>query len=245
MHETHTPISLKPSSKLNNFVMPKSKIHIVEDQQLTSITLRKILEDLEYEVHGLSTHYHEALEYFKHHRPDLVLIDIYLQGEKTGIELAHTLNNEWHIPFIFITSHADKATIEAAKHTKPLGFIVKPFESKEIYATVEMALKWAEDSTEKSIFVPDGAGKSRIPLNELLYAQAEGNYTYIITPHKRYVLRKGLKDVAQLLLPHKQFVRIHKSFLINKEAVLSKNGQKIHLQNGTEIPIGRAYAHQL
>jgi DNA-binding LytR/AlgR family response regulator len=220
-------------------------IHIVEDQQMTIKTLQKTLEDLGYQVTGYTSTYEQTLQILQESKPDLILIDIYLSGDKTGIDLANTLNHQWKIPFVFITSHADKDTIEAAKRTKPYGYIVKPFDSKDIYATVEMAVRLAEDQPLGSIYIPLGKHKTRIAIEDFIYAHAEGNYTTFVTKSKRIVLRKGLKEVSESILHFKKFVRIHRSFLVNTDAIQSRNGHLLHMNNNETIPVGRAFAHNI
>ena len=224
-----------------NLVEPK-KIHIVEDQPITTLAIRKILEDLGYQIAGISTNYEESLAILRKGKPDLILIDIYLQGKKTGIDLAHKINADFKVPFIFITSHADQITIQSAKTTKPFGYIVKPFESKAIFASIEMALSLADTEENDILFIPDGKYKIRVSVGDLLYAQADGNYTTFITTQKKIILRKGLKEVSETILNHRKFVRIHKSYLVNTDAITSRNGSFIFLRNGDFIPLGRTYA---
>lgn len=223
--------------------MKRKKIHIVEDQLIITMDLEYMLEELGYLVCGVSTNYEDAVRGIKTYQPDLVLIDIILAGDKTGIDLAHEINKNFPLPFIFLTSHADRSTIEAAKATRPAGYIVKPFSRNDVYASIEIAFNHIEAQEDsQSIFLPEGKQKTKIPLNEMIYAHAEGNYTTIITTHRKIVLRKGLKEVAETILNHKKFVRIHKSYLINKDAIRSRNAYNVLLNNGDNIPLGRAYA---
>ncbi|WP_257670303.1 response regulator [Parapedobacter tibetensis] len=115
------------------------RIYIVEDQMIITLDLQHMLEDLGYEVCGISPSYHETLNNIEVVKPDLILLDIFLQGDKTGIDLAHVLNQNYHIPFIFLTSHTDDQTVKIAKETQPRGYLVKPFKLNELYAAIEMA----------------------------------------------------------------------------------------------------------
>ncbi len=114
-------------------------IYIVEDQMIITLDLRHMLEDLGYKVSGIAASYREALANITLVKPDLILLDILLQGDETGIDLAHALNRSCHIPFIFLTSHADQYTVNTAKATRPLGYLVKPFKADDLYTTIEMA----------------------------------------------------------------------------------------------------------
>ncbi len=115
------------------------RIYIVEDQMIITLDLQYMLEDLGYSVCGISASYNEALSNIEIARPDLILLDILLQGEKTGIDLANTLNRDYQIPFIFLTSHADYQTVKTAKNTRPLGYLVKPFKMDDLYHAIETA----------------------------------------------------------------------------------------------------------
>lgn len=226
--------------------MNKKKILIVEDQLIITMDLEYMLEELGYEVCGISTSYEDAVAAIKSGRPDLVLVDIILSGEKTGIDLAHEINRAYHIPFIFLTSHADRSTIEAAKSTKPAGYIVKPFNRNDVYASIEIAFNNIETRDEdNNIFLPNGKHKTKIPMDEMIYAHAEGNYTTFITTKSKIVLRKCLKEVSETILSNKKFIRIHKSYLINKDAIRARSASNILLINGENLPLGRAYAGAL
>ncbi len=226
--------------------MKRKKIHIVEDQMIITMDLEYMLEELGYQVCGVSASYEDALVDIKREQPDLVLIDIILSSEKTGIDLAHELNNSYPIPFIFLTSHADRNTIEAAKATKPCGYIVKPFNRNDVYASIEMAFNFVKISEDnQSIFLPDGKHKTKIAVSDMIYAHAEGNYTAFITTSKKIVLRKCLKEVSETILNNKKFIRIHKSYLINIDAIRARSASNILLNNGENVPLGRAYARYL
>ncbi|RQP14209.1 response regulator [Parapedobacter defluvii] len=223
--------------------MRRKKILIVEDQLIITMDLEYMLEELGYQVCGISTTYEDAIAAIDSSQPDLILIDIILSGEKTGIDLAHEINRTYHMPFIFLTSHADRSTIEAAKSTKPAGYIVKPFNRNDVYASIEIAFNHAETKEEdQNIFLPDGKHKTKIPVDEMLYAHAEGNYTTFITTSRKIVLRKCLKEVSETILNNKKFIRIHKSYLINKDAIRARSASNILLNNGENLPLGRAYA---
>jgi len=226
--------------------MKKKKILIVEDQLIITMDLEYMLEELGYGVCGICTNYDDAVSAIRTTKPDLILVDIILYGEKTGIDLAHEINNTYHTPFIFLTSHADRSTIEAAKSTNPAGYIVKPFNRNDVYAAIEIALNHVESREEsQSIFLPDGKHKTKISMDDMIYAHAEGNYTAFITTNKKIVLRKCLKEVAETILNNKKFVRIHKSYLINKDAIQARSASNILLNNGENLPLGRAYVGSL
>ena len=121
------------------------KILIVEDEFVIAHDLRNILRNLGYEVVGIALSEAKALPMLQQDPPDIVLLDIQLKGEKTGIDIAHVLNEQYQIPFIFVTSFSDEHTIAMVKETNPFGYILKPFKKKQIYAALEIGLARAEN----------------------------------------------------------------------------------------------------
>ena len=123
-----------------------ARILIVEDERITGEDLRDILTDLGYEVVDLVSSGPEALQIAEEQKPDLALMDIRIKGDMDGTEAARHLRSRHNIPVIYLTAHADTATLERAKVAQPLGYITKPFQEAELHANIEMALfKHAED----------------------------------------------------------------------------------------------------
>ncbi|MBC7185640.1 MAG: PAS domain S-box protein [Calditrichaeota bacterium] len=118
----------------------REKILIVEDESLVAADLARLLEKLGYQVTGRVASGKAALASVEQERPDLVLMDIGLRGELDGIQTAEQLARCYGIPVVFLTAHSDDATLERAKQAQPFGFVLKPFDEREVRATVEMAL---------------------------------------------------------------------------------------------------------
>jgi two-component system, NtrC family, response regulator HydG len=116
----------------------KKKILIVEDQFIEANNLQMILEKSGYHVTGIARSVPVALEIIDMEMPDLVLLDIFLQGNLTGIDLAKKLN-EKRIGFVYLSANSNQKTLDAAKVTKPYGFLVKPFRQKDILVTLDIA----------------------------------------------------------------------------------------------------------
>lgn len=120
--------------------MSKAGILIVEDSVIVAVHLRKTLENEGYEVIGTESSGETALVLIEKQRPALVLMDIMLTGRLDGIETARTIKSKYNIPVIYITALTDKETIQRAKITEPYGYLTKPFEDREVFTVVEMAL---------------------------------------------------------------------------------------------------------
>ncbi|WP_205514022.1 sigma-54-dependent transcriptional regulator [Longitalea arenae] len=116
----------------------KKKILIVEDQFIEANNLQMILEKAGYLVCSLARSVPVALEIIDREKPDMVLLDIFLQGDLTGIDLAVKLR-ERNIAFVFLSANSNKKTLDEAKVTQPYGFLVKPFREKDILVTLDIA----------------------------------------------------------------------------------------------------------
>ncbi len=118
----------------------KKKIIIVEDKSIVSHDIKRRLEVLGYEVPGIAPSGEKAVELVKEHSPDLILMDIQLQGEMDGIEAANLIRKELDIPIIYLTAFSDEATLKRAMITDPYAYIIKPFEPRELQISIEIAL---------------------------------------------------------------------------------------------------------
>jgi DNA-binding NtrC family response regulator len=115
-----------------------AKILIVEDHFVEANNLRMILRKAGYEVCSIGSSVNEALAIIKNEGPDLVLVDIHLQGKLTGIDLGKVLK-EKNIGFVYLSANSNKRILDAAKSTQPYGFLVKPFREKDVLVTLDVA----------------------------------------------------------------------------------------------------------
>jgi diguanylate cyclase (GGDEF)-like protein/PAS domain S-box-containing protein len=120
------------------------RILIVEDEKIIAFDLQRRLSSFGYNVVDLCTQGQEALEAATAHRPDLVLMDIMLEGSMDGIEASTQIQNRLGIPSVFLTAYSDENTLERAKNAKPLGYILKPFKERDLYSTLDIALYKAQ-----------------------------------------------------------------------------------------------------
>lgn len=120
--------------------MLKTRILIVEDNVIVAEDLKVKLERLGYDVTGVAYAGKEAVEKIQERVPDIALMDIRLGDGMNGIDTAAILKNEYHVPVIYLTAHADEDTVSKAKKTEPYGYIVKPFDDQELKTTIEIAV---------------------------------------------------------------------------------------------------------
>jgi PAS domain S-box-containing protein len=120
--------------------MSEATILIVEDEAIIAADLAGKLGRLGYIISGSTGFGEEAVNQARDQRPDLVLMDIRLAGNMDGIEAAEIIRREMDLPVIFLTAHSDRSTLERAKLSEPFGYILKPFEERELATNIEMAL---------------------------------------------------------------------------------------------------------
>ena len=230
------------------------KILVVENETIISDHILSILKELNYISFQPATNYTEALEQIEHEQPDLVLIDIFLEGRKTGIDLAEEINRKYKLPFIFLTANADRETVDKAKITKPQAYLVKPFDKEDLYTAIELSLHKFEQQTnvndaetdagdEQHIFIKDHKDYVKVPYADIAYATSDHVYFDIYTVHgKKYVVRGSLAEYEKRFGPH--FFRVHRSHLINLNYLESVNHKQVTV-NGVIIPLGQSHRQEL
>lgn len=120
--------------------MAKAKILIVDDESNTSILVKNMLEELGYNIAGPVSSGKEAIQKALQTQPDLVLMDILLDEEMDGVEAARQIYDSLDIPVVYLTGHADDRVLQRAKLTEPYGYIIKPFDEKDLLTNIEIAL---------------------------------------------------------------------------------------------------------
>jgi two-component system cell cycle sensor histidine kinase/response regulator CckA len=120
--------------------MSKPRILIVEDERIVAEDIKRALEGYGYTISSIVASGEETLKRARKDKPDLVLMDIVLKGEMDGIEAARRIYEHLDIPVVYLTAHADEAILKRTAITEPFGYILKPFEDRELNASIEMAL---------------------------------------------------------------------------------------------------------
>tara|TARA_R110002050_G_scaffold25604_12_gene68260 strand:+ start:10075 stop:10830 length:756 start_codon:yes stop_codon:yes gene_type:complete len=236
------------------------RILIVEDNVIIADDMQSMLEEIGYEIVDNVIVYEQAVEVLKNKEVDLVLIDIILASDKTGIDLGKHIRENYNIPFIFVTSNSDRATVENAKTVKPNGYLVKPFEQQDLYTSIEIALSnftsvknnGASENQEEeddklmsnkvlkdSIFVKKQHLYYRIQFGDIQFIKADNVYLEVNTVDKKFLVRSPLKDYLEKL-PQQKFYRAHKSYIVNVDHIDAINSKDI-LINNTLIPISKEF----
>lgn len=129
------------------------KLLVVEDEVIIAIDLKSKLEKLGYEVLDIVYDSDKLTDRIGSLDPDLILLDINIAGSRNGIEMAHIINRDFQIPFIYVTSYTDQHTLSEVKETNPLGYVVKPFTIEDL--RVELDLSTFRYKSQKESGFPD------------------------------------------------------------------------------------------
>lgn len=229
---------------------------IVEDDFIHANRLAMYLEELGYNLAGSATNVSEALNMITATSPDLILVDIHLNGERDGVQLVERLNEKNPTPVIFITSYKDKETIDRAKLTDPYAYIVKPYDKGTLQAAIELAVykfskksdsthtftEWEEDRlVHDAMFVKSEGSLIKININDILYIEVRDKWCLLGVGDDIFEVRIPLQKLEERL-PQSRFLRAHRSFIANKEAIgkIDLVENKVLIRQHV-IPIGRSY----
>lgn len=118
-----------------------ARILVVEDESIVAFNLQQRLSMLGYDVPAIAVSGQESIDLVAQTRPDLVLMDIHIQGDMDGIEVAAKLRETHAVPVIYLTAYSEDSTLERARKTQPYGYLLKPFSERELHATIQMAFE--------------------------------------------------------------------------------------------------------
>lgn len=231
--------------------MEQIKVLVVEDDPLIGESLKLFLQKMHYEVCSIASNFSEALLILQNESPDIALIDIDLGEEKTGLDFAAIIREEYHMPFIFLTSQNDLATISNVKEVKANGFLSKPFKKEDVYAAIEMTvvnfpyqetLGSKGEELKEFIFVKRNNQLIKLKLDEISYVKSDNVYVEINAKCKNYIVRspftKFIEQFPELL------VKVHRSYAVNFKRV-----EKIHanfvLVDNEKVPMSKTFRKNL
>lgn len=217
--------------------MNATKILIVEDEVLIAEHIKDYLISFGFSQIFLAHNKSLALQAIEHISPDLILLDMHLQQPLDGIEIAKRIDEKGKPPYIFITANADMLVIQEAIHTKAAAYLTKPLKKSDLFASIQIALKSISKPEDPFLLIKENNSNLKISLNDILYIESNGNYINIHTNKQKIVARQSLEWAAEQLPGH-QFMRIHRSFVVNIRFVLRTTSKSVFIGD-IEIPISR------
>ena len=223
------------------------KCIIIEDQPPAQRVLKKYIEDIgSLNLKATFSDAIQAIEFLKSEAVDLIFLDIHLP-KISGIDFLKTMPNPPHV--ILTTAFSDYA-LESYEFNV-VDYLLKPFSFQRFVKAVskvpikiqhEQALGAIENNlqTRKEIFIKSGYEHIKIMIEDIIYIKSDTDYTEIHNAEKKYLSSEPLRYWLENL-DQKQFVRIHKSFIINSSKIVKVVGNQVYLNNDLTLPIGRAY----
>lgn len=234
------------------------QILIVEDELIIAEDVKNSLIKKGFDVLGIAMDYDEAISILKLNKPDLILLDVNLNSVKDGIDLANTINEYYVIPFIFTTSYSDSSTLERAKKTNPINYLVKPFKEEQLIAAIEIALhKLAQIENSETnfntkasdafiiknaLFIKEKFSYTKLILKDILWIKSDGNYLEIKTNTKDELVRASLSNFIEKLTH--EFFRTHKSYIVNLNYITKIETNNVYINN-VKIPLSKSYYDDL
>lgn len=224
------------------------KILIVEDDFSFSLSVEILIESLGHEHVGTIDNGNDALIFIKENTPDLILMDIDLNGFLSGVDIARKIS-ELKIPVIFMTTYSDESIYEEAMLTNPNGYIVKPFDKISLRSHIDRVVnlsKIEEAKTEGLVndcfFVKVNDVLKKIEYHEVCWIQSDRNYADIFLEKKRYTAKISLSKLETQLYSS-DLIRVHKQYIINVKKIQGVTSNDIIINDKT-IPLGAKFKNQ-
>jgi len=238
------------------------KLLIVEDEFAVALDVQTRLEKLGFDVAGIASTFDEAISKTATENPDIVIMDINISGEKTGIDAAKVIWEKFDTPVVYLTGVNEPETVEEALSTMPMGYILKPFNDNTIRSQIMIAIQQKKSlhflrekvkhyenvmssivpdkSNNEILFIKDSKQIYQMPVKDIAYLEAMDNYTLLYTSsNEKYVMNGFLKDIIDKIADN-GIVRIHRSYAIAKQHI--KQIEENTVSIGSRIlPISKSY----
>ena len=238
--------------------MSKLQILLVEDNPSAALDAEMLIAEMGYELLATVDNATAALEKIYAHQPDLILLDIHLRGDATGLDIAREIK-PLQIPIIFTTAIRDEQIFVEAKRMHSFGYLVKPFDKLTLQGAIESVVKtlfsgnylsqqdaWTEDVLMKNcLLIKQNNVLQKVNLEDILFIEGEGNYCTIYAKGKRFVLKMSLKKILEEL-DKERFMPVHKSHIVQLDKLESVDLANNLLTVGDkQVPLGKHFKARL
>lgn len=232
--------------------MEQVRAVIVEDKAVVAEDLKLCLQDFGYETLGICNNGQDAVDIVTSLAPDILLMDININGPMDGVETVRQINEAHPLPVIYLTAYSDDKTLERAKSTHPAAYLIKPFDPVDLKIAIDIAIenfqKYAtQDDVARdngktplvrdSLFVKQGEVYQKVAFENIDFVEADGSYAKIHTPERTLTISMNMKSV-QANLPS-FFLKVHRSFVVNLNKVTGFDSSSLFVNNRV-IPVSQS-----
>lgn len=211
-----------------------TKILIVEDEILIADFIADFLKMKGFSNIEMAHKPEVAVKFFQSFEPEIVLMDINLNGENAGIELAKNTNKNTSI--IFLTGQNDEVLMNKALATNPETYLTKPIKEDDLMAAIKLVLLKKQLN---SISIKDGYDYIKINHDDILFIKSDNNYIDIHTASKKHSVRQSLEGFLEEIA-NSNFIRVHRSYIVNGSKIQKKTKSSLFIENH-EIPFSKKY----
>ncbi len=229
--------------------MTEISVLIIEDDYSYALEVEMIIQELGYQIQGVINNSEEALERIRNQPPDLILIDIFIDGKKDGIQVAEAIRS-LDIPIIFITAHNKPQIYQRSRDLSPFAFITKPFDKFTLQSTIESAINLLGSNTNASrrqnhFYIKHNNQLDKVHLDRIHWVEADGNYCILHTVQRRYAVKISMRKLMERL-PEEDFLQIHRGQIVQLSKIknLDLNTSTVILEEAT-LPLGPKYKNIL
>ncbi|MFK7810451.1 MAG: LytR/AlgR family response regulator transcription factor [Saprospiraceae bacterium] len=237
--------------------MSKLKILIIEDDMSFALELEMMLAK-DYDVLPIAKSVEKAMTIFNNEKVDLIISDVFLEGEATGVDLIKQIKTT-DIPIIMMTFSKDEALYSKAKCKNLVGYLVKPFDKLTLISTMDREKKKKKKAKESidsvgasegqiysdSFFIRTNKQLVKVFVKDINWIQSDGNYCLVVTNSRKYAIKLSLTKLLKKL-PAGDFIQAHKRYIVQLGAItqIDTSASKLYVEEEI-IPIGRKYKPQL
>jgi DNA-binding LytR/AlgR family response regulator len=228
------------------------KVLIVEDNPITAQDLEEILTENGIIVVGTARTGNQAINKSRDLNPDILIMDIKLDGDKDGIKAVQEIYKTDYYPVIYLTANTDREHVEKAYATSPVAFLSKPFDHNDLIRAIELAFvnhyKQVFNISQipemnKSIFLKNGDKYEKIAIEEIQMINADGSYSKVVTKNQTYSISLNLQNLGDRI-ENPLFFRLHRSHIVNLNCITGFDNQHVFIDDLT-VPYSKNYREDL
>jgi DNA-binding LytR/AlgR family response regulator len=259
VYTAHLPIKASLNPNTDSYM---ANVLIAENKSVFVDTLKPFIDQKGHTIIDVKDNAEEFLHTTMSTKPDILLMEIALEGSMNGIEVAKRLRDSGlHIPIIFITNLQETSLFERAKQVNAFAYIVKPFIEEDLHRTIELSLQVYRHFTNQmeiqpeakhkfvlsnnNFFVKSGDKLEKVCIDEIAYISIEDRYLNVYTSARKYVLRITLKEFMTRL-PADIFAQVHRDYVINLNHIQYINAKDSEVcVLGKYIPVSKRHKDYL